>query len=162
MSQLVREAEEARTAQTAAPRLASPSTLAEREARVLDGLRGNRRLVSGLDAAGRAAVLAWSEEAARRIVADTAGLDDAAAEDILQPRVRAFRRMIYAVKDAAATGAAATPELVATLSRQAGLAFGPDAGVPGPDAVDTVCRAYNSAPADFASRCGVIRAFTAA
>lgn len=162
MLRMVQEAEAAQAGQTAAPPIAPLSTLAEREARVLDGLRGNRKLVSGLDADGRAAVLAWSEEAARRIVADTASLDDAAAEDVLQPRVRAFRRMIYAIKDAADAGTPATPELVAKLSKQAAVAFGPGFQTPGPDAVDKLCQATNGAPGDFAYRCAAIRDFTAA
>jgi hypothetical protein len=158
MMEMVRQAE---MAQAEEPPLPPVSSLAEREVKVMGGLRGNRKLMAGLDDDGRAAVLAWSEEAAHRIVADTEGLDDAAAQAILQPRVRALRRLIYSLKDAVAAEAVATPELVADLARQVAAAFGPPFEPPGPEAATALCERYNAAPADFASRCAVVRDLTA-
>lgn len=85
------------------PALAPFSTerqLAEREQRIADALQGNDRLTDGLPGEAAQSLLEWGLELARNIVRDTAGLADAAAEDILQPRVRAVRRLMMAVGQA--------------------------------------------------------------
>ncbi len=76
--------------------------LAQRERRVVSGLRGNRRLTAGLDEATTAAVHDWAAALGGHIVAATAGLDDATAEPILQERVRAARALLRAAGRAAA------------------------------------------------------------
>lgn len=72
------------------------AALAAREERVADALRGNDRLTEGLDEATAESLLALGLDMGRLIVRDTAGLNDAAAEDVLQPRVRAVRRLLMA------------------------------------------------------------------
>lgn len=74
--------------------------LAAREGRVQDALRGNDRLIAGLDATTSEALLGLGLDMGRAIVQDTAGLSDSAAEAILQPRVRAVRRLMMAAVDA--------------------------------------------------------------
>lgn len=74
----------------------SAVSLAAREKRVADALRGNDRLTEGLPAPAAGALMEWGLELARVVVNDTAGLNDSAAEDVLQPRVRAVRRLMMA------------------------------------------------------------------
>ena len=78
----------------------SERALAARESRIQDALRGNDRLVAGLDATTSEALLGLGLDMGRAIVRDTAGLSDAAAEEILQPRVRAVRRLMMAAVNA--------------------------------------------------------------
>lgn len=83
----------------AAGRAALPAdtTLAARQRRIDAALRGNNRLTEGLPGEAAEALLVLGLDLAHDVVDDTAGLDDAAAEDILQPRVRAVRRLMMAV-----------------------------------------------------------------
>jgi len=76
--------------------------------------------------------LAWGVEVARAIVDDTAGLDDAAAEDVLQRRVRATRRLMMSVGKAVNEPDAADEHLDAA-TRQAAVALG-DRFAPPPEA----------------------------
>ena len=93
--------------------------LAVRRQRVADALRGNDRLTEGLSGDAAEALRDWGLEMSRAVVDDTAGLDDASAEDVLQPRVRAVRRLMMAA--AAATGGPADP---AEWLAQAAVALG--------------------------------------
>lgn len=83
------------------PRL-SFTPLAERERRVAGGLRSNRRLTKGLDDATAGALRDWAAAIGTAIAGQTAGLDDAAAEPILQARARAARTLLRAATRAAA------------------------------------------------------------
>lgn len=74
--------------------------MVEREKRVVGALRGNDRLTEGLSGAAADLLLEWGLDLARGVVGDTAGLADEAAEDILQPRVRAVRRLMMAIGQA--------------------------------------------------------------
>jgi hypothetical protein len=115
----------ASTGELAVPALAPASTdltLAARQQRIADALRGNERLTEGLPADAAESLLAWGLELAREIVRDTAGLDDAAAEDVLQPRVRAVRRLMMAA-GRATNPAEETPEVEEWL-KQAAVALG--------------------------------------
>lgn len=76
--------------------------LPQREARIVSGLRANDKLTAGLEPAAAAALTEWGVAMGRFIVAETAGLDDATAEDILQTRVRATRQLMMHVTRAAA------------------------------------------------------------
>ena len=98
------------------------ATLAARQQRIADALRGNERLIEGLPADAAESLLAWGLELAREIVRDTAGLDDAAAEDVLQPRVRAVRRLMMAA-GRATNPAEGSPEVEEWL-KQAAIALG--------------------------------------
>lgn len=74
--------------------------MVEREKRIAGALRGNDRLTEGLSGAAADSLLEWGLDLARGVVGDTAGLADEAAENILQPRVRAVRRLMMAVGQA--------------------------------------------------------------
>lgn len=104
-----------------APGLSEPA-LAARERRISDALRGNDRLTEGLPLEAADSLLELGLDLARRVVRDTAGLDDGAAEDILQPRVRAVRRLMMAVGQA--TGPAMDATGPAAWLEQAAVALG--------------------------------------
>jgi hypothetical protein len=96
--------------------------LAAREQRIEDALRGNARLVEGLPDEAAGALLALGLDMARLVVRDTAEMDDVAAEDVLQPRVRAVRRLMMAAARAAGPDeASVTP---AEWLEQAAIALG--------------------------------------
>lgn len=100
----------------------SESALAERRRRISDALRTNDRLTEGLPAEAAGSLMELGLELARQVVQDTAGLDDAAAEDILQPRIRAVRRLMMAAAEA--TGAATDASGIESLLEQAAVALG--------------------------------------
>lgn len=76
------------------------ATLAAREKRIADALRGNDRLTEGLPPAAADDLMNWGLDLARSVVDDTAGLNDSEAENVLQPRVRAVRRLMMAAAQA--------------------------------------------------------------
>lgn len=55
---------------------------------------GNESLVASLDDDAAGELFSWGESAARRIVAETDGMDDEAAEAHLAPRLLALRTMM--------------------------------------------------------------------
>jgi len=97
---------QATAAQSAPPERAAAdlsfTPLAQRRERVLGGLRGNEKLTAGLGTSAAAALTEWGAAMGRAIVAETDGLDDAAAEALLQTRVRAVRQLMMSVARAAA------------------------------------------------------------
>jgi hypothetical protein len=58
---------------------------------------GNESLVASLDDDAAGELFSWGETAARRMVAETGGLDDVAAEAYLAPRLLALRSMMRAL-----------------------------------------------------------------
>lgn len=127
----------------------SERALAARESRVQDALRGNDRLIAGLDTTTSEALLGLGLDMGRAIVQDTAGLSDAAAEEILQPRVRAVRRLMMAAVDAVRPdeGDAKPGEWL----RQAALALGDRYVAPDPKetaAFEKRWRALHGKPAE--------------
>ena len=100
----------------------SEAALAARERRVSDALRGNDRLTEGLPLEAAESLLELGLDLARRVVRDTAGLDDSAAEDVLQPRVRAVRRLMMGVSQA--TGPAMDAAGLSQWLEQAAVALG--------------------------------------
>lgn len=58
---------------------------------------GNESLVASLDDDAAGELFSWGESAARRIVAETAGMDDEAAEAYLAPRLLALRSIMRAL-----------------------------------------------------------------
>ncbi len=132
---------------------ATEATLAARRRRVDDALRGNPRLTAGLPADAAGALLALGLDMARAIVDDTAGLDDAAAEDVLQPRVRAVRRLMMA--------AAAPPETadVAGWAYQASVALGDHFRPADAAAESALGDAWRDAAASPADRIAALRRF---
>lgn len=105
------------------------SVLAARQQRIADALRGNGRLIEGLPAAAAESLLALGLHLAGRIVNETADLDDVAAEDILQPHIRAVRRLMMVTGQA--TGPARGDIAPAELLKQAAVALGDRYAPPG-------------------------------
>lgn len=99
--------------------------LAARRQRVADALRGNDRLTAGLSGEAAEALEEWGLALARDVVSDTAGLDDAAAEDVLQPRVRAVRRLMMAAAAATSADPADPDEWLAQAAVALGDRFAP-------------------------------------
>jgi hypothetical protein len=86
-------------------------TLAAREQRVRDALLGNARLTENLPDEAARSLMDLGLDLARLVVQDTNELDDRAAEDVIQPRVRAVRRLMMSAARAAQPGeASATPQ----------------------------------------------------
>lgn len=101
------------------------TALAARQQRVADALRGNDRLTGGLAGEAAEALLAWGLALARDIVSDTGGLDDASAEDVLQPRVRAVRRLMMAAAEATSAGLSEPADWLAQAAVALGDRFAP-------------------------------------
>ena len=112
------------------------AALAAREGRIRDALRGNERLTAGLGGDAAEGLMALGLDMARLVVHDTAGLDDTAAEDVLQPRVRAVRRLMMAAAGGTTTNSVETPTETADWLEQAAVALG-DHFTP-PDTAETV------------------------
>ncbi len=97
-------------------------TLAAREQRVRDALLGNARLTENLPDEAAQSLMELGLDLARQVVRATNELGDRAAEDFIQPRVRAVRRLMMAAAQAARPGeAAATPQ---ESLEQAAIALG--------------------------------------
>ena len=73
------------------------SELEKRFHRVMGSMVGNESLAASLDEDAAGELLSWGKVAARRIVDETEGMDDEAAEERMAPRLRALRLMIRAV-----------------------------------------------------------------
>lgn len=115
----------AQAAGEAAPERAqgtSMTPLAERERRIVGGLRGNSRLTDGLDDEAAAALAGWGAAMGRLIVADTADMDDATAEGVLQERVRAARKLMLWVNHS--VGRAATETNLSEAAALAAVVYG--------------------------------------
>ena len=104
--------------------------LAERERRIAGGLRGNKRLAAGLDESAAGVLRDWAAALGRPITAATEGLDDAAAEPVLQQRVRAARTLLRRVAQAAADPAG-RPARLSDIAPQLSIAYHPDYRRPG-------------------------------
>ncbi len=120
--------------------LSADTALAARRRRIDDALRGNARLTEGLSGEAAAALLALGLDMAQIVVADTGGLDDAVAEDILQPCVRAVRRLMMAA--ARATGPDAEPVAIEEWLQQGAVALGDRFRPPDGAAVEEVRRQW--------------------
>lgn len=73
------------------------SNLDERYQRVMINMAGNEALAEALDENAASELFSWGEKAVKSIVDQTDGLDDAAAEELMAPRMRALRLMMRAV-----------------------------------------------------------------
>ncbi|HXF84579.1 MAG TPA: hypothetical protein VNK49_04250, partial [Anaerolineales bacterium] len=71
--------------------------LEQRFHRAVGSLIGNESLIISLDENAAGELFAWAEAITRKIVQDTIGLDDEAAESRLAPRLRALRLMVRAL-----------------------------------------------------------------
>ncbi len=120
------------------------AALAAREQRVADALRANKRLTAGLPGDAAAALLDLGLEMAGRVVADTTELDDTAAEDLLQPRARAVRRLMMAAAEAAPLPAPPA-ESMTEWTRQAAIALGDRFVAPDPTAESALSATWRAA-----------------
>jgi hypothetical protein len=134
------------------------AALAARRQRVAEALRGNPRLTEGLPDDAAEALMALGLEMARKVVDDTADLDDAAAEDILQPRVRAVRRFMMAAAEAVT---AITTDDVSGWTRQASIALGDHFSPPDNAAEKALAAAWRDAVGRSATRIATLRRFIA-
>jgi hypothetical protein len=73
------------------------SDLEKRFHSVMGSMIGNESLAASLDEDAASELFSWGETAAKRIVDQTDGLDDEAAEEHMAPRLRALRLMMRAV-----------------------------------------------------------------
>lgn len=65
-----------------------------RRERAAESILGNERLTADLDDAAAGALLEWALACTGSIVSDTTGMDDAQAEEVMEPRMKATRRMM--------------------------------------------------------------------
>lgn len=77
-------------------------------------IAGNEALLQMLDADAAAEMLNWATATATSLVKETEGLEDAAADEILAPRLKALRQSLRSMGNWAA-GKYADPESLAEL-----------------------------------------------
>ena len=108
--------------------------LIKRINRAVSSLAGNESLFAELGTETAKIVLDWGIAATRRVVGETDGLDDAAAEEATYPRLRAVRQLIRLVNRIAAGGPGQdTASLLDQIVAQAGIVYGPGYRPPTPE-----------------------------
>jgi hypothetical protein len=107
--------------------------ISARQRRAAESILENESIREGLDDSGASALLDWGVECAKRIVGDTAGLDDEdEAEEASYPRMRALRQMLDDVKSlfrsdlVPSEGGTLLEEIIVFAS----AVYGPDAPLP--------------------------------
>jgi len=70
------------------------SDIEQRLHSVLGGMAGNESLAASLDEDAASELLSWGSSIAERIVNETGGMDDDAAEEHMGPRLRALKLMM--------------------------------------------------------------------
>ena len=133
--------------------------LAQRRERVIGGLRGNEKLTTGLGTAAAAALVEWGAAMGRHVVAETDGLDAAAAEEILQPRVRAVRQLMMSVARAAADPPPPGATPLADALRAADVVYGQRYAAPERDAVGRALARWTAEAGRPAEQIAGLRAF---
>lgn len=133
--------------------------LAQRRERVIGGLRGNDNLTAGLGTDAAAVLTEWGAAIGRVIVDETEGLDDAAAEELLQSRVRAVRQLMMAVARAAADPPPPGATPLTDALRQADVAYGRRYAAPGRDAVGRALARWSADAGRPAEQIAKLRAF---
>jgi len=111
--------------------------LEQRTQRVAQSILENESLTADLDDPQAQALLDWALERAGTVAQSTAGLDDAEAEELMVPRLRALRRLMRQVNQwmrggqdmDQRTGA----ELLSQIVNQAQIVHGPGYVPPGPE-----------------------------
>lgn len=142
-----------------APEATTAATAAERQKRIADGLRGNKKMLAGFDEEAQAALGKWTDAAATQIARATEGMNDAEAEDVIQRRVRAMRRLVYGIKDAIVEGGTATPELLDGYYQQAAIAYEGGFQRPGEAATVAFCAEWNASTGTSAEKLTAARRF---
>lgn len=91
--------------------------------REIEGLYGNEALTSDLDDSSARQFLNWAEDRIRKIVENTAELDDQSAEEAMYPKLKAVRRMARYI-NGAARGQADQDDLIEKILTQAREIYG--------------------------------------
>ena len=133
--------------------------LAQRRERVLGGLRGNDKLTAGLGTAAAAALTEWGAAMGRHVVAKTDGLDDAAAESLLQTHVRAIRQLMMSVARAAADPPPPGAMPLADALRHADAVYGRGYAAPEHDATARALARWKADAGRPAEQIAGLRAF---
>jgi hypothetical protein len=104
--------------------------LDQRIDRIAQGLLENESLTADLDDVAADDLLHWAIDCAKSVAQDTAGLDDAAAEEAMYPRLRATRRMIRHANRLAVQweemNEVTRPALLSKMLEQAAIVYGSD------------------------------------
>jgi len=77
--------------------LPKPEANQERIQRAVESILGNETLTADLDDEAARELLDWGVTLAQQIASDTAGMDDAAAEEAMYQPMRALRKMVRAI-----------------------------------------------------------------
>jgi hypothetical protein len=92
--------------------------------RARSALSGNESLLEGLGDEGASVLLAWGHELAGLIYADTVELDDASAEEVTAPKMRALRTLLRRLNLCASARFSADPTPAAAFLQQAAFQAG--------------------------------------
>jgi hypothetical protein len=133
--------------------------LAEREARIVGGLRANTKLTAGLGPEAAVALSEWGAAMGRHVVAETAGLDDAAAEDVLQARIPAARQLMIHVARATADPPPPGTTPLAEALRLADVVYGRRFAAPQREAVGRALARWAADAGQPAQQIAKLRAF---
>jgi len=97
-------------------------------------LTQNEALMEDLETEAASALLDWGSRQIHTIVAETGELDDASAEEMMHPRMRALRQMMRQVNTLASGRAGTDPAIRAGILDQliasAALVYGPQVAPP--------------------------------
>ena len=135
------------------------TSLAQRRERVLGGLRGNDKLTTGLGTAAAAVLTEWGAAMGRHVVAETDGMDDATAEALLQPRVRAVRQLMMSVARAAADPPPPGAAPLADALRMADVVYGQRYAAPEREVVGRALARWAAQAGQPAEQIAGLRAF---
>lgn len=107
---------------------------AKRLSRAAESLLENETVTADLDTEAANALLAWGQDCVERIVRDSVGLGDAAAEEAIALRLKAMRRLMRQVNRWVAGQKAAGADLVQPpwpkMLEQAAIIYGQDYALP--------------------------------
>jgi hypothetical protein len=126
--------------------------MADIEARVekaIDDIIGNESLLEMLDAEAAAEMLEWGKSAVTSLVKQTDGLDDSAAELVLEARLKAVRQFMRSAGNWAAgkyTDPADRLQLREKLLDHAKVIYGGDAHLPSEQKMDAVLNRMDVQP----------------
>jgi hypothetical protein len=113
--------------------------LEKRFHQVMGSMIGNESLFESLDDIAAGELFSWGEATAKRIVDETDGMDDDAAEEFLAPRLRALRMLLRAVSrwagEADILDSESRSALWARVGEQARVVFGGSFVLPSLDEV---------------------------
>ena len=113
--------------------------IGSRVERIVDEMAGNEALLEMLETEAATEMLNWGIEMATSLVKSTEGLDEAAAEQELLPRLKAVRQVMRSVGNWAAgkyVDPASRVQLRDKLLENFKIIFGEEAPLPSPEKMD--------------------------